>query len=136
MATLPKAEAFTQTGLCVTSEHPAETGTVTVKVMQCTRAFIVDSVRYVNHTGLAEDASNTFAGTAAKGTTPFATLFNTLADAGPDHSLAANTWVAGVLDADSTKREFEPGDELNLILTLGGSQTLPAGHVVVEGRYL
>jgi hypothetical protein len=137
MATLPKPAQVHQNKFCVSVDHPAETTTATVHVMLATRAFIVDSVYYVNPTGLAEDTTNVFSGTVNKGATVFATLFNTDSDLSvPDASIPANTWIAGVLDADSAKREFEPGDALDLVFTEGGNSTLPAGRLVVEGRYL
>ena len=137
MSSSPKPAQNHQSRAVVSIDHPEAATTATFKVMKCTRALIVDSVYYVNPTGLAEDTTNVFSGVVAKATTAFATLFNTDSDLSvPDASIPANGWLAGVLDADSTKRVFAVGDEMNLIVTEGGNSTLPAGRLVVEYRYI
>lgn len=136
MASSPKPAQTHQNRALVDYDHPSTAGTTTYKVMKATRAMIVDSVYYLNVTGLAEDTTNVFAGALANGSTPFATLFNTDSDLSvPDASIPANTWVAGVLTSE-TARYLAPGDELNLIFTEGGNSTLPAGRLVVEFRYV
>ncbi len=137
MSSNPKPAAVHQNYAEVSRDHVAATATTTIKVMKCARSLIVDSVYYVNPTGLAEDTTNVFAGVLAKATTACATLFNTDSDLSvPDASIPANTWIAGVLDADSAKYSFVAGDEMNLIVTMGGTATLPAGRIVVNYRYV
>ncbi len=132
----PKPAAVHQNHAVVACEHPEVTSTTTVHVLKATRPLIVDAVYYVNPTGLAEHSTNTFSGVVKKGSTTFATLFDTDSDNAEGYNLAANAWVAGVLDADSAKRAFDAGDELDLVLTEGGTADLPAGRIVVEFRYI
>ena len=132
----PKPAQTHQNRACISIDHPSCATTATFNVLHCTRAFIVDSVYYTNPTGLAEDTTNTFAGVVKKGSTTFATLFDTDSDNPGTNTLPAGTWVAGVLDADSTKYAFEPGDDLVLVFTEGGNSTLPAGRLVCEVRYV
>jgi hypothetical protein len=136
MSSSPKPAQVHQNKALVDYDHPSTAGTTTYKIMKATRAMIVDSVSYLNVTGLAEDTTNVFAGVLAKGTDAFATLFNTDSDLSvPDASIPANAWVAGVITSQ-TLRYLAPGDELNVIFTEGGNSTLPAGRLVVEFRYV
>lgn len=118
-----------------TREHPETAASLVVKVLDPTRRGRVTSVRYVNPTGLAENATNAFSGTMRKGSDTFATIFNTDSDGAGTNTLAANAWVAGVIDADTTLSTFAAGDDVDLVLTLAGTQTLPPGAVVIEGYY-
>ena len=134
----PKPKARTQSEFSYTIEHGELAATATIKGMNAPRPFIVDRIEYVNQTGLVEDNANAFRGSARKGATEFAYLFDTDANLVPDSgaSLAAATWVEGTLDADSTKRTFATGDDLDLRFVLTGTQTLPPGKAVVHGRWL
>ncbi len=114
--------------------HASTTATVTHKIFKAKRAFIVDAIRYINPTGLAGDGTNAFAGDVKNGSTVVATVFNTdTGDAG-GASLAADTFVDGVIDAAAAT--LAAGDILSLVLTEDGTATLPAGLLQVEGRYL
>lgn len=119
--------------------HAQVTATTTVKLWKCPtgRDFIVDRVLYMNVTGLAEDATNVFAGTLQNDATVIATLFDTDSDgAGADNSLAADTFVEGTVSATVANRVVNAGEEVSLVLTEGGAATLPAGFVQFEGRYV
>ncbi len=136
MATNPKPAQVHQNRALVDYDHPSTAATTTYKVMKATRAMIVDSVYYLNVTGLAEDTTNVFSGVLANGTNGFATMFNTDSDLSvPDASIPANAWVAGTLTSQ-VYRYLAPGDELNVIFTEGGNATLPAGRLVIEFRYV
>lgn len=118
-------------------DHPSVSATTALKFFKATGAFRVSSVKYINPTGLAEDPDNTFAGAIKNGATVVATLFDTDSDNPPESdSLPADTWVDGALSATDANLVLAPGDTLSLVLTKGGTQTLPAGRAVVEGFYL
>ncbi len=117
-------------------DHPAVTADTTWKIWQAPRAFVIEWVRYINETGLAEDTTNVFAGSIKIGTTVAATIFDTDSDAAGSNSLAANTFVAGALSAVAGATVGAADDIVSLFADEGGSATLPAGRVIVGVRYL
>lgn len=119
-------------------DHAQTAATLSVKLWKCPtgRSFVVDRVVYVNPTGLATDASNYFVG-EVKNTTAGVTMdtvFNTNSAGGA--ALVANTFATGALSATAANQWLASGDEMSLVLTKTGTQTLPAGHIVIEGRLL
>lgn len=124
-----------QEKVVITYDHPQVTATTTWKIFKAKhRPFKVDSVRYISPTGLAADATNVFAGTLQNGSTVVATIFDTDSDTGA--ALAADTFVDGTLSATPANRTLAADDVMSLVATEGGTATLPAGRVVVEGRYI
>jgi hypothetical protein len=119
-------------------DHPQVTATTTWKVWKCPtgRTFVLDRASYINPTGLAGDGTNAFNGDVKNGSTVMATLFNTdTGDAG-GAALAANTFVEGTLSATVANKWLQAADIVSLVVTLEGTQTLPAGRIVLEGRLL
>ncbi len=117
--------------------HPSVTATSTYKVFKAHRTYRVTRITYINHTGLAEDTTNTFAGDVKVGTDVVAALFATDSDlAGADNSLAASTFIVPTLNTDDAVCVLEAGEELLLVLTEGGTATLPEGRLRVEGYYV
>jgi hypothetical protein len=119
-------------------DHAQVTATTTVKLWKCPtgRDFIVDRVIYMNVTGLAEHADNWFTGKVQNAATVVATLFDTDSDGAGTNTLAADTFVEGTMAAAVADRVVNEGEELSLVLTEGGTATLPAGFVQIEGRYV
>jgi hypothetical protein len=118
-------------------DHAQVTASKTLHVWKVPagRAFVVDRVAYVNETGLAQDATNAFAGALKNGSTVIANLFNTDSDQpGADNGIPAGGWVEGALSATPADLAVDGGEDITLALTLSGTQTLPAGHLVIEGR--
>lgn len=114
--------------------------TKTTKLWKAPRKCVVTDVRYLNETGLAENATNAFNAKLVKtGGTTVATLFDTDSDLVPDTgaSLPANTFVTGALASNSSgARVLAAGDELSFVATLTGTATLPAGQIQIELLYL
>ena len=116
-------------------DHAALTATTTVKgwKVPAGKSFQVTRVTYHNVTGLAEDPTNVFAGDLKNGATVIATLFNTDSDGAGTNTLVADTTVEGVLSATAADAWLDAGEQLSLVLTEGGTATLPAGFAIVEG---
>ena len=118
----------------MTFDHAALTATTTTKLWKCPagRKFQVERASYINPTGLTGDITNAFAGAVQNGATVMATLFNTDTDAG-GATLAADTFVEGVLSATLANRWLAAADVISLVATETGVQTLPIGRLVLEG---
>jgi hypothetical protein len=118
--------------------HGAITGTTTFKVRKPKRDFVIDSASYHNVTGLATHADNNYVGVLKIGATAAVAMFNTDADSDPvGAAIAADTWTDGVPSAVSGALNGVPDDEVTLVCTKGsGAATLPAGQLVIRGRYI
>ena len=85
---------------------------------------------------LADDGTGTHTlvtSAASRHPVTIATGIDTDADTGA--SLAADSWIT-LTTADDETMILESGDELLFVAVEGGNATLPAGRLVVEGRYL
>lgn len=116
--------------------HPALTSTTTTVFWKARADYRIDSVEYVNQTGLAEDATNVFKGEIKRGSTILFTLFNTDSDGAGDNNLTAATFVAATPNEDPEELVGEKDDVLSLVMTEGGTATLPAGHFIMRGFYI
>lgn len=116
-------------------EQASTAATLTLKVFKVppNKKFRLDSVHYNNVTGLAANAANFFVGTIKNGATVAATVFNTNSVGGA--AIAADTPTYGTLSGTDSARIFNAGDVLLFVATLTGTQTLPAGTLVLEGRF-
>jgi hypothetical protein len=103
--------------------------TFTQKIHPCEFGGVLELVMYDNVTGLASDAANYFDIEIKNGAVSMA-KWSTLT--GAQGTLAADTYVAVPLSANVS---FNAGDVLSLVLTLHGTQTLPAGRLVAHARY-
>jgi len=113
--------------------HGAVTATTAEKVWSPTRKFLLERVWYNNPTGLAEDPTDFFDIQILKGATVAA---NHSTETGREGTLTADTPVELVLSATQANRVFDAGDVMSLNLDEGGTATLPAGRLMIEGRYL
>jgi hypothetical protein len=93
--------------------------------------WIVKGVQYHNVTGLATHADNWFVLSIQNGATVCADWST---DTGEEGSIAAATTVEFTNAATADDRIVDSGETLTLVLTEGGTATLPAGsgHVVLE----
>lgn len=117
-------------------DHGALTATTTVKLYKVPagRTLRLDRATYINPTGLAADNTNAFKGEIKNSTTLVASLFNTDGNDDPaGAALAADTFVEGTLAA-SADCVFAAGEIVSVVFTEDGDATLPAGHLVLEGR--
>ncbi len=129
----PWEERFT-----LSFDHPEVTADTTWKFFQVPagRKLRVDKVDYLNVTGLAEDATNIFALSLNNGSVVMAGPLSTDSAAATDASIVANTFTEIPLSATSANTVAAAGDVLSLFADEGGSATLPAGRIVVHGRYV
>jgi hypothetical protein len=126
-----------QEKVVLTCDHAAFTVDTTLKLLKAQRKFRVESVEYVNPTGLAEHASNNFKISAKNGSTVIAGPLSTDSDdAGADNSIAAATWYTLTLSTTDSDLVLAAGDTLSVLFDASGTVTLPAGRVVIHGRYL
>lgn len=120
-------------------EHAAITADGSVKLYKVAtgQQLVLTRVLYLNATGLAADATNAFAVTIQNASTVAATIANTDSDDDPaGASIAANTFVEGVLSATLANRVFDAGEEVSLNFDEDGTATLPAGFVRLDGYLL
>lgn len=123
------AEKFT-----LSYDHGQLTGDAAVKLYKVPagRALRLDRVTYVNPTGLAASATDSFVLEVKNDAEVAASVFDTDSANGDD--LAADTFVEATLSATDANRVFQAGDEVLAVFTETGTATLPAGHLVLEGR--
>ncbi len=93
----------------------------------------VDSVQYFNATGLAANASNFSNIKLLKAST---VAFNWSTETGQQGTIAADSWNSMVGSATDGDKVFAAGDVMSLFADMTGTVTLPAGRVVVHGRYV
>lgn len=92
----------------------------------------LDKVEIYTTAGLAADASNYFVLSVKKGATVMA-LWSTLT--GANGALPAADYATMTLATALDDRRAAAGTKLQLVLDETGTQTLPAGFIVVHFRY-
>jgi hypothetical protein len=125
---LPKArwQHFT-----LTLDHAAVVdATLTTKIFKAPRRMKILRVDYINPTGLVAHNDNFFVITVQNGATVLATR-STDANGGGS-TIAADTFVDVQLIDEPQLAE---GDILSVKFTDAGTQTLPAGRIVLHCRY-
>lgn len=113
-------------------DHPSTAATLILKFHKCLLPFLVEKVDYVNPTGLVSDVTNFFDIELKNGATSIAKWTTATAAQG---TIAAATFVTVPIPTPANTYPIA-NDVLSLVLTLHGAQTLPAGRLVVHGRYL
>jgi hypothetical protein len=102
--------------------------------MVCTRPFRIDRVRYVNPTGLAEDAANYF---KIQVLNEALVAFEWSTETGQEGTLTGGTWVIVPAGAGgAAAASFVKDEELDFNFDETGTATLPAGTIVLECSYL
>jgi len=120
-----------------TYDHASVTATTTVKLFKVPtgKSLRVVQVDYINPTGLAEHADNHFEVAIKNGATTMAS-WSTDADGAGDNSIPADTFITLTNSSTDANLVAAAGDVLSLVLTEGGTATLPVGRVVVHYRYV
>lgn len=114
----------------------ANAGTQTNRVAKAHRRMVIESVRYVNPTGLAADNDNFATFSLKNGATTIAT-FHTEADAMPAGvTLTANAYQDATLSSTPADLIVAVDDVLDWVVAESGTTTVPAGRVEVYGRFL
>lgn len=118
-----------------TFEHIALTATTTVKKWKNNtgRQVKITGAKYLNVTGLAQDASNSFKIGLNQGAVEIA-KWNTAT--GQDGTITADTHMTMVLSSTAADLIVEPDEILSLVFTETGTASLPAGQVEVTGIIL
>lgn len=114
------------------AEVTADT-TTKVSVVPAGWQLRLDSVSYLNPTGLATDASNFFNIKITDGTNVAASWST---ETGQQGTIAANTFVSLVMTATLANRVFNENEVVTLFLDETGTATLPAGRVELRGRWI
>lgn len=116
-------------------DHAQATADATVKLDKVPpgKTLRIDSVQYINVTGLAQDPANYFTIKVTDGTNIVAS-WSTQTTAGQG-SVPANTFVTLVLGTGGNP-VLVAGEVLTLFLDETGDTTLPAGRIVIRGRYI
>lgn len=121
-----------ESGFELAYDHIEVTGDTVVKLLKASRAMVIDSVDYINPTGLAEHADNYFAVQVLKGTDVVGTRNTKTGEGG---TIAADTFVT-LTPGTLAIRTVAAGDILSLKLDESGTATLPVGRIVIHGRYV
>jgi hypothetical protein len=118
----------------LTYDHAQLTATTAVKLFKVPagRKLRIDAVDYINPTGLAADASNYFALSLA-GNTDIASWST---QTGAEGAIAADTFISLVMSATDADCVLSAGDGLEVSFSETGTATLPAGRLVVRGRWV
>lgn len=133
----PRRPSSQQDLLELVFAHPQVTGDTTTKEFKTgSRKFRIDSVDYLNPTGLAESATDYFNVKLKNGTTVLANRSSATVAAGGHGNMTADTFLAATLNATTSNLVLDPGTTLSLELDETGTATLPAGKLIVRGRYL
>ena len=115
-------------------DHPSTAATATFAVETLLAGtFRVTAIEILNPTGLAQDPANYFSVSLLAGATTIGT-FSTLT--GAQGTITANTSALFVLSATDANCVAPQGSLLKLVFTKTGTQTFPAGRIVVHGRYI
>jgi hypothetical protein len=119
-------------------DHDAITATTTVKLwtVPAGKTLRVDRIWYCNPTGLAADGTNAFALELKNGATVVASIANTDSGDAGGAAITADTPITTGLSATSADLVLDAGETLSMVFTEDGTATLPAGRLVVEGRYV
>lgn len=122
----------TQNRITVVINHAEVTGdtTTTEWFTHPSKTFILESAKYYNATGLAGHASNYFNVAIKVGST---VLANWSTSTAAESTIAADTWVTMTLGA---ALEVAAGSSVVLLLDETGTSDLPAGKIVLHGRYV
>lgn len=122
-----------QERITITCDHAQLTGDLTVNLYDVPsgRQLKVERVRYINPTGLAEDASNYFAISVKNGSTVVAGPLSTDSAGAGTNSIAADTFTAITVATDGSE-VLDAGDVLSVLFDETGTATLPAGRVVID----
>lgn len=133
---MPALRYDRQTPFREVQEHLLAAATTTVKMFTAQRFIRVTKVEYINPTGLAGHADNHWTLTLRKGSTVIAT-YTTDSDVVGQGTLTANAIVLPTLSATDADLVIATDDVVSLVLTKAGTAAdLPAGHLIVHGRYV
>ena len=118
-------------------DHAAITADSTTKLWKVPRALRVDRVSYINPTGLAEDTTNVFNIKLLKGASTVVANWSTDSDLlVADASIPADTFFNLTLTSTDADKVFAKDDVMSFFADEGGDSTLPAGRIVIEGRFI
>lgn len=131
----PKRPSREQTELVLLKEQAQLTATTTHYVWKndSGQKVRIDKVKYINPTGLANDAANFFV-LALKQAAVEVAKWST--ETGQQGTIAAAAYVDLVLSTTDADLIIEDGESLTFVCTETGTATLPAGTLQVRGRFI
>jgi len=106
---------------------------ITAKIWKLGKRYRIDRVSYINPTGLAESATDYIDISLRSGATVIASW--STADSA-EGTLTADTFVELTLSATDANLVLDVDDELVFHTVPTGDVTLPAGTLLIEGRYV
>ena len=140
MSTLPRDSADDlQQAVELAFDHAVATDADrTDKFWKCPagKRLRVDSVQYINVTGLAEASANAALLSVNNGATVIASWDTDSDLSATDVSIPADAFIDFNMAADDEDRIVEEGDVLSFVINESGTTTVPAGRVIVHGRYV
>lgn len=129
-----RANKFLQERFQMTFDHASVSADATILLHKVgPRGIHIDRVTYNNPTGLVAAASNGCIVKLIKNSTVMASWSSLTAAQG---AIPVNTFIELVYSATAADLAMVPADVMALFLDIQGTDTLPAGHIVIEGRYL
>ena len=133
--TLPRRRNPFQETQVFPYDQASVAATTTFKIAKIkNRRFRVDSVQYINPTGFTADPTNYWTIGVQDGATVIAS-WSCLT--GAQGTIAANTFVELVLSATDANLVLVDADIMSVVLTkVAAPAALPAGRIVVHGRYV
>lgn len=137
MAHVRRKQVLTDERWSHTFDHAALTATLAAKryKVPAGKTLRIERILYVNPTGLAADNTNTFRLEIFNGANLVSLVFNTDGNDVPaGAALAANTYIDQAPTGVAANQVFAGGDTVTATFTLEGTQTLPAGTLILEGR--
>lgn len=132
MSEVPLRPSRERTPFCMTKEHASTAASATHYVFKnkSGRRMRIDHAMEMNATGLATDGSNYFVIAVKQGSVVVASKSTAAV------SLASATWTELTLSTTDDDLIIEPDEEVTLTLTKTGTQTLPAGTVMLQGQFI
>lgn len=133
---MPKRPSREMTEILLTKENASISATATLYLLKndSGQKIKIRKVKYINPTGLAQDASNTFLLQLKNGSTVIAS-WDTTTTTGQG-TIAAATYIDLVLAVLAASLVVADGDVLTLVMTKTGTQTLPAGTFQIAADYI
>lgn len=134
-----RAQTFFHDKVVLAYDHVEVTADLTVKLAKMDRAFRLDKAQYINVTGFAAHSTDYYTIKVLKTSTVMASWSaqTTGGSPGGQGSITANTFMDLVLSSTDADLVTAADEVLSLFLDRASpAATLPAGRIVLHGRYV
>lgn len=134
MTVARRAQKFVQELVIQPFDHALASATFADKLFTAQKKMRVDKVEYINPTGYVEDAANYYVIGLKKGAT---VMYQWSCETGEEGTIAADTFVDMTASTTDTDLVADADDEIIFFGTkVNAGVDLPAGRLVIHGRYL